>query len=387
MQIIPVTDKITAKEFLKVPLMIYKNDPNWIRPLDEDIEKVFDPKKNKFFRHGEVIRWILKEDDILLGRVSAFINTKTSNSFEQPTGGMGFFECVNDITAAFLLFDTCKFWLMERKIQAMDGPVNFGEKDRWWGLLVDGFTEPTYCVNYNPSYYKHLFESYGFKTYYEQYTYYREVCAPLSEKYEEKAKRIAADPNFRFEHLQINKLDKYIEDFRNIYNAAWVTHHNFKPMQSVQAQALINSLKPVMDEKIIWFAYYKDQPAGFFIMLPELNQIFKHVNGKLDWLGKLIFLWFKWTKRCKKIFALVFGIIPEHQGKGLEGAMINAVAKKIQPAHRYNDLEITWIGDFNPKMIHLLESIGSRKIKTHITYRKLFDSTAVFRRAPVIGGE
>lgn len=50
----------------------------------------------------------------------------------------------------------------------------------------------------------------------------------------------------------------------------------------------------------------------------------------------------------------------------------------------YKDLEMNWIGDYNPSMMHLLDQIGARIIKTHITYRYLFDRDAPFERAPVV---
>ncbi|RRN76661.1 hypothetical protein EIM50_23560, partial [Pseudoxanthomonas sp. SGD-10] len=125
-----VSDKNTAQEFLTFPLSIYKNDPNYIRPLDKDINFVFDKEKNKYFRHGECERWLLKgENDRTIGRIAAFINRKTAKTFDQPTGGLGFFECIDDKEAAFKLFDTAKDWLKERGMEAMDGPVNFGDRD------------------------------------------------------------------------------------------------------------------------------------------------------------------------------------------------------------------------------------------------------------------
>src|SRR5699024_7027135 len=145
MEIIEVKDKRTQKEFLQLPVRLYKNDKNWIRPLDKDIEKVFDPEENKFFQHGECTRWILMKNGEVIGRVAAFIDRKTAFTFEQPTGGMGFFECIDDQEAAFKLFDTCKTWLEERDMEAMDGPINFGDRLNWWGLLVNGFYEPNYC--------------------------------------------------------------------------------------------------------------------------------------------------------------------------------------------------------------------------------------------------
>ncbi|WMJ75620.1 hypothetical protein RCC89_00055 [Cytophagaceae bacterium ABcell3] len=385
MNIIEVTTPELAKEFLLFPVRLYKNEKPWIRPLDKDIEGVFDPKTNKYFRHGEATRWILTDDKgTTIGRVAAFINRKTMKTTEYVTGGMGFFECIDDQKAAFKLFDTCKHWLEERGMEAMDGPINFGERHNWWGLLVDGFTEPNYMMPYHFPYYKKLFEAYGFKVYYEQYTFHRKVEDPLPPVYQEKADRIGADPKYTFEHIKKSKIDKYTEDFRYIYNKAWVKHEGVREMSKAQAKANIGQLKPVLDEELIWFAYYDDEPIGFFIMIPELNQIFKHLNGKLDLIGKLKFLYYKLTGKCKKMFGVVFGIIPEFQGRGVEGAIVMAAAKKIQPSGRYTDFEMNWIGSFNPKMIKISESVGAKVKKTHITYRYLFDQSKPFYPAKMI---
>ena len=165
MQIQEVNNPKLAKEFIKIAIPIYKDYPNWIRPLDQDIEAIFNPKQNKYFRNGECTRWILKDNKgKSIGRVAAFINKKiASKGNDQPTGGMGFFECINDQIAAFKLFDQCKEWLEARGMEAMDGPINFGERNEWWGLQVEGFDiEPNYRCNYQPPYYRALFEAYGF---------------------------------------------------------------------------------------------------------------------------------------------------------------------------------------------------------------------------------
>ncbi|MEX0636147.1 MAG: hypothetical protein WD135_05215, partial [Ferruginibacter sp.] len=124
MQMISVTDKRTETLFLKVSLVIYSKDPNWIRPLNKDILDVFDPKKNKAFRFGKANRWILQDHTgISIGRIAAFSNDKYKNKGDDiPVGGIGFFECINDQTAANLLFDTAKNWLQQQGKEAMDGP-------------------------------------------------------------------------------------------------------------------------------------------------------------------------------------------------------------------------------------------------------------------------
>lgn len=387
MKIVEVVSSAERKEFLMLPVKLFKNDKNYIRPLDKDIEKVFDPQENKYFQHGECIRWLLVNDSQeTIGRVAAFLDRKTAHTFEQPTGGMGFFECIDDKDAAFMLFDTCKSWLLKRDMEAMDGPINFGDRLNWWGLLVDGFYEPNYCMPYNFKYYQTLFEAYGFKTYFHQYTYYRRLKeGHLDDRMVKVAERTFQNPDFHFEHFTKDNVAKYTRDFRTIYNKAWARHDGVEEMTQDQIEATMKSLKPVLEEDLLWFAYHKGEPVAFFLVLPELNQIFKHVNGKLDLIGKLKFLYHRWKGTCTKMFGVVFGVIPEYQNKGVSIAIIIKFYSICwAPDFRYDDSEMNWIGDFNPKMMKVAESVGGSIRKTHITYRKLFDESKEFHRAPII---
>jgi hypothetical protein len=166
---------------------------------------------------------------------------------------------------------------------------------------------------YHFPYYKNFFEEFGFKVYFEQYTYHRKVEDPLPQIYAEKADRIARDSNYRFESIDKKKLEKYAEDFRYVYNKAWVKHSGVREMPKSQALSIMKQMKPVLDEDLVWFAYYNNEPVAFFIMIPELNQIFKHLNGNLNLIGKLKFLYYKWKGVCKKMFGVAFGVIPDFQ--------------------------------------------------------------------------
>lgn len=386
MRIVEVNDRKTAREFLKFPTRLYKNESNWIRPLDKDIEGVFDESRNKTFRNGKCIRWILKDDEQTIGRIAAFINNKTANKDnDQPTGGIGFFECLNNQEAANQLFDTSKEWLKKNGMEAMDGPINFGNRDAWWGLLVDGFDlESNYQCNYHFPYYQELFESYGFQVYFKQFTFGRKIVDPLNERLYEKALMVQDDPDYSFSHLRKKHLKKYTEDFRTVYNAAWASHSGVAKMSTLQATSIMMKLKPIMDEKIMWFGYYKDEPIGFYINIPEINQVFKYVNGKLNLWGKLLFVYHRFRKTNKKMIGLAFGISPEHQGKGIDGAIIMAVREMVQEKYkRYSLLEMNWIGDFNPKMLRVVDQVGGEIVKTHHTYRYLFDRNKPFKRMPI----
>src|SRR5690554_1828164 len=173
MQLIEVNDRVSRKLFHKVPHNIYKNDPNWACPLEGMIENTFIPEKNPSFKNGDAMRWVLLDDDNkLLGRIAAFYNNDKAFIYEQPTGGCGFFECVDDQECANRLFDTARDWLKEKGMEAMDGPVNLGENYMNWGLLADGYMPQGFGMPYNPEYYVKLFQNYGFKLYLEQYCYH-----------------------------------------------------------------------------------------------------------------------------------------------------------------------------------------------------------------------
>jgi len=386
MQLTEVSDKKTAREFLEANVEINKNDPNYIRPLDKDINEVFDPKKNKAFRHGEVIRWLLKDEGgKLIGRIAAFVNKKYKNKGDDvPVGGIGFFDCINDQNAADMLFDVAKHWLIQRGMQAMDGPVNFGERDRWWGLLVEGFAPPVYCLNYNPSYYRELFENYGFKNFFNQHCYAIKVTERLQEKFFARHALIAENPDFSARHIQKSQLEKFAKDFTVVYNKAWAKHGGMKELSLPVVIKLFQTMKPIMDEKICWFAYYKNEPIGIWINLPDLNEWFKYLDGKFDLFHKLKFLWIKKTKRCKKFTGIVFGIVPEFQGKGVDAYIIVEGAKIIQGQHLYDDYEMQWIGEFNPKMINVAVSLGTYRSRLLTTYRYLFDRAKEFKRHPIL---
>ena len=381
MNIIEVNSKKDKKDFIKIACSIYKNEKNWIRPLDKDINSVFDPKINKAFRKGDVKRWILKNNNETIGRIAAFYSSK-NNKEKLRIGGCGFFECIDDEEAAKMLFDTAKNWLEKNGYNSMDGPINFGERDKWWGCLVEGFDiDPNYLQNYGKAYYQKLFENYGFQLLFRQLTFLKKVRTPLSEKLSLKAERALRDPNYNFKTLEKRNIQKYIRDFTKIYNDAWSKYPGVSKLEFSQAKLLFTQLKPILDEKILWFAYHNNDPVGFFISIPEMNQIFKHVNGKLDLFGKLkTFYHLKIKKSCKKMVGLVFGIVPKHQGKGVDGALIMASRETIQEKLAYEDLELNWIPDFNKSMIRVAEQVQVKLGKIHHTYRYNFDRSIPVER-------
>ena len=387
MQIVEVNSEALAADFISMPVRLYANDPNYIRPLDKDIEAVFSKEKNKAYRHGETIRWLLKEaDGRYSGRIAAFVNSKyKSKGDDVPVGGIGFFECENNPERANLLLDTARQWLAAKGMQAMDGPINFGERDRWWGMVMAGYEEPLYCMNYNPPYYNELFTNYGFRPFFYQLCFGTKPKDPLSNKVMQRHAQLKSDPAFSSEIFHKNQIDKYVHDFTLVYNKAWAGHGGLKQLNEKQVKAMFKTMLPVMDRRIIYFAYHQKEPIAIFINLPDLNQWFKYLHGRFGLIDKLKFLWVKATKKNKKFTGIVFGVVPEWQGKGVDSFIIGETHSYVGSENSpYTEYEMQWIGDFNPKMVNVAKSLGdvheSRKL---VTYRYLFDRNKPFERHPI----
>ncbi|MBK7383134.1 MAG: hypothetical protein IPI81_07325 [Flavobacteriales bacterium] len=393
MRLVEVTDARALRDWVQLPWSIYATDANWIPHLKQDVAKIFDPEKNKLYRPdkdsgkcGSAIRWVLYDDaGKAIGRIAAFINPKTAWTDKQPTGGTGFFECVHDQAAANLLFEAAKEWLRAQGMEAMDGPVNFGDRNMFWGLLIDNFTDPPiYGTNYNPPYYRDLFEGYGFQLYFNQLFFKRTVAIPVQPIFHRKFKQLKDDPDIHMHDGRGRSVEEIANDFCTVYNDAWVDHENHKAMEVGTALKIVKAMKPVMDPRLLIFIRYKDRPIAMYISLPELNEIFKYVNGDLNWLGKLKFLYHKWRGTVRTMTGIVFGVAKEWQGKGIEGALIVYAEKQIVEKKLYQDTILTWIGDFNPRMIKVCQNLGAVNYRTLATFRHLFDRSVPFERHPII---
>jgi hypothetical protein len=386
MEIIEVSDQRTVKAFHQVPEKIYRNDPDYIPLLHPLIEDSFNPLKNAKYKKGNACRWILKRNHEVIGRIAAFYDQVYASGYDQPTGCCGFFECIDDHDAAGMLFDTAKNWLENNGMEAMDGPVNFGENFFYWGLLVEHFQPQTFGMPYNPPYYRKLFESYGFKTYYEQYSYSLDITNPdLPERFWKIAAWVSKKPGYSYRHFSFEDEDKLIRDFIDIHKQAWSGHSNYEPADFEQLKALINQSKFILEEEFIWYVYHNDKPIAFYMMIPDVNQILiKFKTGRLNFCNILKLFYYKRKKIIKRCRVIVLGVIPQYQRLGIESGIFYRLKEVMLRKPWYNDMEMSWIADFNPKMIALFKSFGAEKTCTHLTLRYLFDRKKEFKRAEII---
>ena len=165
MKIIEVKSAADWKSFHKVPHIVYKADSTWIAHIEKDIEAVFDPVKNKRYENGASVLYVAYDDkNKPVGRIAAFVDHEMNKISEVKTGGFGFFECIEDAQLAKALFAKAKEYLTQFEIDAIDGPINFGERDKFYGLQTHGFEHKLFQENYNPTYYRRYVRRLGIST-------------------------------------------------------------------------------------------------------------------------------------------------------------------------------------------------------------------------------
>jgi hypothetical protein len=382
MKIIEVSDNLLIKEWLNLPKFLYKQDNNWVCPLDAEIEGIFNPLSNTCFEHGEAKRWLLKGDaSETLGRIAAFVDYKKAKLSEYPVGGAGFFECIDSQDAANQLFQTAREWLQSKGMEAMQAPVNFGENYIHWGLLVEGFMPQGYGMQYNFPYYQRLFETFGFRNYFEQLSFHKNLADNFPERMVKFAEYTSSRPGFSFKHFNFRNAEKFIDDFVYTYNTVWSKFHDgYTPLQHNEIRKLLEGAKMVIDQEFIWFAYDNGKPAGLMAAFPDINQILKKLgSGKLTLLNKLKILYYR-RRAITRTRVFIFGILPEYQNTGLVAALFLQFVKVLKKRPKQTEIELSWVGDYNLKMINIYNKIGGKLTKRHITYMYLFNPELKFKR-------
>jgi hypothetical protein len=240
---------------------------------------------------------------------------------------------------------------------------------------------------YNKRYYKEYFEEYGFRNYFEQYSFHRMVrdskgkIVSFPDRIMKIAEWLSSRPGYSFRHFTFRESRKYFEDICEIYNTTWTyLKEDFTPLDPVILEETMLKAKDIIDEELIWFAYLNNKPVAFFVLLPDFNQILRHINGKLNPLSIIKILYYKSIHEMSRARAIVGGVHHSHQNTGIESAIFYQLYQVFKRKPWITELELSWVGDYNPKMLAIYSALAAEKAKTHVTYRYLMNDKIPFIR-------
>ena len=364
-----VVDEKTFKDFYYADRVIYKDDSKWVPLLLWEEIKDFFKAKNLFWTHATTRLFVAYKNDKPVGRIAVFIDKKFIETMNENIGFFGFFECINNLDIAYSLLDAAEKYLATQKIQTMIGPVN-GRVDMGCGILFRGFEEEPYIYDiYTPQYYITLLESYGMKKYKDLVSYKLDMNNPIPNSLKGAAKRCEENGIHirRFNRLRANRELKWwiplmMDTFSNHWGYIRVSEKEVKNRFGVK------QIRWIVDPGLFLVAEKNNEPIAFKWVLPDYNQIFRKLDGKLGFKGYLLFLLKKNQLINRAKFNFV-GVKREYRGQGIASYMNYYILEELK--HRgYTSAEIGWIDEENTPERKATEKLGVKLSKIYRVYKK-----------------
>ena len=371
LEVRPVASRRELNTFIKLPWRLYRNEPNWVPPLVYDRKRFLDRSRNPFFKHAEVELFLAWRGETPVGRISAQID-RNFNEFQDHDWGMfGFFECSDDLEVAQALLSAADSWLRARGRGRMIGPMDFTTNDEC-GILVDGYElPPTILTNWHYPYYRELMEGAGLAKAMDLYMWSLDVADRGS--VHPAIWRIAADVERKHgitvRNMRKKDMEAEIGRFLKVYNAAWERNWGFVPLTEEEVRHYAKDLKQVLDENWAFIAEKDGEPVGAALTLPDYNQVFKHMNGRLLPFGWAKFLWYKRKIDRVRVFAL--GVKPEYQHTGV-GAKLYEMHWDAGASTGQGRGETGWTLESNTPMNRAMERMGGKIVRTYRIYERIF---------------
>jgi GNAT superfamily N-acetyltransferase len=369
LEIKPVNSRNDYLDFVKFPWKIYKRDKYWVPPLIQDMLDRLDKNKNPFWKTAAHQCWLIYSGKEIVGRICAIVYHPGTAYTDPLMGRFGFFECVDDIEVAALLFSTAEEWLKQKGFKIMSGPYNPSPTDEI-GIMVEGFDiRPVLLTGHNLPYYADLFTKNGFTKLNDTVArrYIRPDGITFSQALPEKLQRVAEIAAKRTDivlrQLRSQDWENEISIATDIINKALSPLPDYIPVPYEEFLQFANGFKPFLHPSMAIIAEINGIPVGYAVALPDVYEALQKANGKLDLIGIIRF--FFALQHLKRVSFKILMILPEFQGRGIEVLLVREVAKGIWK-RGYREVDMSLAGEENIKSNRFTENLG---FKVYLRYR------------------
>jgi GNAT superfamily N-acetyltransferase len=368
MRIYPVLTSSDLNRFICFPYKHYSKDPIWVPPLIGELKAQFDPAKNPTLKHCEFGLFLLKERNIIKGRIAAFIDHLALETWKEPIGLFGYYECIPDHAASQLLLEAAASWLRERGMRYMRGPWSFVSQE--WGLVVEGFEpSPVIMGPYNPRYYEEQLTGWKMEKVRDLLCYY--ISAKEGYEIPDRILTLTNDVAKRYgisvRQVDMKKYDEEVQSIIDLSNISLADNWGFTSVTEEEARAVAHDLKPIIQPRGVLFAMNeKGESIGFIITIPDVNIILKKIKGKLFPFGWIRLL--RELPRLQHFRLFALGVIPQYQGKGIDSLLYRALYESLYTTETW--LEINYVLEDNFPMNNAIKKLNAKPLRRYRIYQK-----------------
>jgi hypothetical protein len=371
-EIVPVSGKAMLERFIRVPMRLSAHDPKWISPLIMDRLDALTPKTNPFFEHADYQFWLARKDGRDVGRISAQIDHLAPSDPKDPTGYFGMIAAEDDPEVFAALFKAAEEWLKQKGVKRALGPFNLSINEEM-GLLIEGFdTPPMIMMPHDQPYVQGRVEALGYAKAKDVFAYIVSMENDLPERVLRRVRRSQAE-GISLRQLNFKDYEREVHAMTEIMNEAWANNWGATAITEAETRQLAKSMRPVINEKLVWFADIDGEAAGFGVCIPNVNEAIRDINGALLPFGWAKLLWRLKVSGVKTGRVALMGVkrkySHEFRGQMLPFMIIDAMAKEARKAG-IREVEMSWILEDNKPMRAIIEAVPSRRYKTYRLYEK-----------------
>lgn len=370
-KIVAVEGPKEMQRFLDLPWKIYAGDPKWVPPLKNELRRLLDPQAHPFWKFSQRRLLLAQRGDETVGRIAGIVDHNYNRFHDENMAIWGFFECAADREAAAALFSAVEEWARQQGMTFLRGPLN-PSTNYEIGLLIEGFeSPPVFMMTYNPPYYPNLVESAGFKKEKDLLAFRVERGWQPPEWVEQMARHIKEKDHVYVRPLNLKKFQEELLLVKEIYHEAWFDNWGFVPMTDAEFAEMGKNLFRIVDPALVFFLYYEEEPVGVGVIVPDINPVLRHLNGRIGLLGWLKILLYR--RQITGFRGLIFGIRKKYQALGLPLVAFDylyGILREKTKYQRYKYIELGWNLEDNDLINQWYEDGGARVNKKFRLFRK-----------------
>ena len=373
LRIEPVSRPSQLADFIRVPIILYRDQPNFIAPLNAEVRLRLSPRHNPYFDHAEVRLWVAYRDSQPVGRISAQVDALRLEQHRDSVGHMGFLDAIDDREVFAALTAQAERWLMSKGMRRVTGPFNLSINQEC-GLLVDGFdAPPAIMTGYSLSYASKRLAELGYRKAKDLLAHTFDLASPLPPRAQEHIKWAK---RFRRVRLRLGDPRRFDEEallMREIFNDAWSRNWGFVSLTEAEMTSLAHDLRPLIRRELIHFAEIDGETACMLVCLPNLYDAMGDLQGALVPFGWLKLLWRMKVTGLKSARIPLMGLRRRyhHTAVGFATMVQTLDAARIEMVRcGFRRVDLSWTLEDNRSMLHILEEVGAVPYKVYRIFEK-----------------
>ncbi len=371
-EVVAVHGRAGLERFIRLPERLYRDDPSYVPPLRSERRDALTPGRNPFFEHAEAAFWIAMRGGQDVGRISAQQDRLARPGAHGPVGHFGMLAAIDDAAVFAALLAVAEEWLAARGLRLVQGPFSLSINEES-GLLVEGFgTPPMLMMPHDPPYADSRLRALGYGKVRDLYAYLCDTTAALPPA----AAAIVArglPSNVVLRPMRREAIRKDVAAIVEIFNDGWDGHWGFVPLTPAEVDHMARAMKPLLSERLVWFAEVDGEPAAFGLCLPNLNAAIADLGGRLAPFGWARLLWRLKVTGIATARVPLMGVRRRYEGSLLGNLLPLHVVESLRRealACGIKAVEMSWVLEDNLPMRHLAEAVGGRAYKTYRIYEK-----------------